>query len=292
MKQYLSLADHTFEIEGGKSLSRMMRLEGFGQFAVKNPSQDLFRLELDAKLPRSHQGKQVLFRCNEEALRQRYELGMADECLYFSFSDKYGRYFYMMRPPVPHYLVGSSCFHNEQTRFSLWMAVAMLGSSAGIIPIHASAVIYKGGAILFLGESGTGKSTRSKLWLNTFRRSELLNDDSPLLSVGLRGVEVYGSPWSGKTPCYRNEHYPLTAVVRLARSSSDRLIRLGGTEALSALLPSCPPALAQVPEFLDQTLLNLDRLINHVPVYQMRFRVEPEPSVRPIVMLYNELFGR
>lgn len=290
MKLYLNLAGCSFGIEGEKSISRIMRLDGFNQFVIENPNHEIARLALDESLPRILPDK-VFYHCYEKAVRQHYELGMAQERLFFSVTDNYGRHFAMLRPS-DSVLVGSSCFHNVQTRFSLWMMVAMMGCPTGIIPIHASAVIYKGGAILFLGESGTGKSTRSKLWLYKYNRSKLLNDDCPLLSVGRQGVEVYGSPWSGKTPCYRNEHYPLTAVVRLARSSSDRLIRLGGTEALSALLPSCPPALAQVPEFLDQTLLNLDRLINHVPVYQMRFRVEPEPSVRPIVMLYNELFGR
>ena len=58
---------------------------------------------------------------------------------------------------------------------------------------------------LFLGHSGTGKSTHARQWLAAFDDAWLLNDDNPILRVMEDGeVRVYGSPWSGKTHFYNN----------------------------------------------------------------------------------------
>lgn len=47
------------------------------------------------------------------------------------------------------------------------------------LSIHASAVVSDGKAYLFLGKSGTGKSTHARLWLKNIPGSHLLNDDNP-----------------------------------------------------------------------------------------------------------------
>ena len=51
----------------------------------------------------------------------------------------------------------------------------------------------------------------------------LLNDDSPVLRVEDDVVQVYGSPWSGKTPCYRQECHKLEACVRLSQAPYNRI---------------------------------------------------------------------
>ncbi|MBO6066250.1 MAG: transposase, partial [Lachnospiraceae bacterium] len=82
--------------------------------------------------------------------------------------------------------------------------------------MHASVTMHAGKGYLFLGKSGTGKSTHSQLWINNIEGCELLNDDNPVLRVEDDGsVRVYGSPWSGKTPCYRNLDVPVGAIVDL-----------------------------------------------------------------------------
>ena len=63
-----------------------------------------------------------------------------------------------------------------------------------------------------MGKSGTGKSTHSRLWLENVPGATLLNDDNPIVRLTLVGAIVYGSPWSGKTPCYKNESAPLAGV--------------------------------------------------------------------------------
>ena len=64
------------------------------------------------------------------------------------------------------------------------------------ISIHASVVQLDGRGYLFMGKSGTGKSTHSALWMQAFEGCELLNDDNPTLRLMGDEVWVYGTPWS------------------------------------------------------------------------------------------------
>lgn len=105
--------------------------------------------------------------------------------------------------------------------------------------VHASVIVNKGRAYMFLGRSGTGKSTHSRLWLENIPGSELLNDDNPVVRIVDGKVLVYGSPWSGKTVCYRNESAPLGAVVRLSQAPQNRMRKLSTLQAFASLMPSC-----------------------------------------------------
>ena len=65
------------------------------------------------------------------------------------------------------------------------------------------------------------------------------------IDVYKRQALVHGSPWSGKTPCDRNESCPIAAVVRLSQAPHNRIRRLRPIESIGALLPSAPPAFAR-----------------------------------------------
>ncbi len=106
--------------------------------------------------------------------------------------------------------------------------------------IHASVVEKENLGFAFLGKSGTGKSTHSSLWLRYIGGSKLLNDDNPAVQVDAEGkVFIYGTPWSGKTPCYINRKVELAALVRLNQAPENRVSEARGLDAMIALLPSC-----------------------------------------------------
>jgi hypothetical protein len=104
---------------------------------------------------------------------------------------------------------------------------------------HSSVVSYEGKAYMFLGTSGTGKSTHSRLWMKYIEGTELVNDDNPVVRVLDDGsIRVYGSPWSGKTPCYRNVSYPVGAIVQLSQAPENVIRRQRPIEAYAALMAS------------------------------------------------------
>lgn len=154
-------------------------------------------------------------------------------------------------------------------RFGAWTLFNIAALPHGAVAFHSSVIRYRGKGVLFLGESGTGKSTHTRLWREHIPGAELLNDDSPIIRATEREAIVFGSPWSGKTPCYRNESCPITAVVRLSQAPHNHIRRLRPIEAIGALLPSAPPAFARDERLSDDTCGLLSRLIAQVPVYHL-----------------------
>lgn len=154
-------------------------------------------------------------------------------------------------------------------RFGTWTLFNIAALPHGAVAFHSSVIRYRGKGVLFLGESGTGKSTHTRLWREHIPGAELLNDDSPIIRATEREAIVFGSPWSGKTPCYRNESCPITAVVRLSQAPHNHIRRLRPIEAIGALLPSAPPAFARDERLSDDTCGLLSRLIAQVPVYHL-----------------------
>ena len=109
----------------------------------------------------------------------------------------------------------------------------------GAVSMHASVVVSDAKAFMFMGKSGTGKSTHSRLWLENVPGATLLNDDNPIVRLTGEGAIVYGSPWSGKTPCYKNESAPLAGVIRLRQAPANRFEPMEDIAAFSLLLPGC-----------------------------------------------------
>ena len=108
------------------------------------------------------------------------------------------------------------------------------------LEMHA-AVVVRGEerGYLFLGHSGTGKSTHARMWLQAFPDAWLLNDDNPILRVMEDGeVRVYGSPWSGKTPCYKNAYARVGGIIKLSQAPHNQIRKLSLPEAYAYILSS------------------------------------------------------
>ena len=105
--------------------------------------------------------------------------------------------------------------------------------------IHASCVRHNGTAFPFIAKSGTGKSTHSNMWMNYIPETDLVNDDNPIIRIIDDKPFLYGSPWSGKTPCYRNLKAPLGAITRIKRASENKIERQSVLHAFASVMPSC-----------------------------------------------------
>lgn len=129
-----------------------------------------------------------------------------------------------------------------QQHFFLNNATMMLFAFSTIchdtLLMHASVVCRKGFGYLFLGRSGTGKSTHSSLWLKYLDDCSLLNDDNPAIRILDGKAQVYGTPWSGKTPCYLNRQAPIGSIVQLEQAPVNRIERLNNLQAYAAVRPA------------------------------------------------------
>lgn len=137
------------------------------------------------------------------------------------------------------------------------------------ILIHASVIENDGYGYAFLGKSGTGKSTHARLWMENIKNSQLLNDDNPAVRILENGdVFIYGTPWSGKTACYRNTGVPIKAIIRLKQAPYNEMIWKTGREAIIALLPSSS-SIRWNRNLFDQMLNSLEEIIKNIPVGQL-----------------------
>ena len=122
---------------------------------------------------------------------------------------------------------------------ALMMAYAFAAADKQTLLLHASVIRKDGYGYLMTAPSGTGKSTHTFLWYKNIPGSDLMNDDNPVVRI-LDGTPIiYGTPWSGKTPCYRNVEAPLGAITRIDRADKNFVEALSPIEAFASVLPSC-----------------------------------------------------
>ena len=122
---------------------------------------------------------------------------------------------------------------------ALMLIFAFAGCQKDTLLIHASLVRQNGYGYAFIAKSGTGKSTQVSLWLRHIPGCDLMNDDNPIVRVINGEVFIYGGPWSGKTPCYRNVKAKLGAVTRIDRATENSIEKMSPIEAFASFLPSC-----------------------------------------------------
>jgi hypothetical protein len=135
---------------------------------------------------------------------------------------------------------------------------------------------HHGKAILFLGSSGTGKSTHTRLWQEHIPGSRLLNDDEPVVRIMEDGsVRVFGSPWSGSTPCYHNISAEAIAFVRLYQHPENRLSEIKGITAFTTLFQSAA-ILRSDEQHRERLFENVTVLTEKVPFYRLDCRPDRE----------------
>ncbi|OQB67483.1 MAG: hypothetical protein BWX93_01774 [Bacteroidetes bacterium ADurb.Bin139] len=158
----------------------------------------------------------------------------------------------------------------------LRMAYGLTAVHYQTIKVHASVIEMNGKALVFLGKSGTGKSTHSRLWLQHIPGCTLLNDDEPVLRTFDDGsVRVYGAPWSGSTCCYRNDWAEVAAIVHLHQGPDNKLDRMTTLEGLASLYKSAA-LLRSDRQNKDKVLDVVIRVIERIPMYRLDCRPDHE----------------
>ncbi len=228
-----------------EEVNSMVLLPSFGPFSVPSErgySPTLFTLTVDDSLKPAPQRK----------LLRKFDTGNGDTLVYM-LPD--GDYQYIIRnihgndcclliarqkfSQCQCALTGDWTMRTFGLNNALMLCYAFAASYYDTLLIHASAVMYGGRAYPFIASSGTGKSTHTSLWLKHIEGAELLNDDNPIVRVIDGKPILYGSPWSGKTPCYRNRQAPLGAITRIDRAPANSIERLAPVQAFASLLPAC-----------------------------------------------------
>ena len=153
---------------------------------------------------------------------------------------------------------------------AIMLCYAFAGAYEQTLLVHASVPQIGTTAFLFQGLSGTGKSTHSQLWRTHIPQVELLNDDNPVVRITADGrISVWGTPWSGKTPCYRNVRCDLGGILRLQQSSENIIRRLRPVEAFASLLASCSTMLWDKASY-SAICSTVEKVVGLVPAYHLQ----------------------
>lgn len=134
---------------------------------------------------------------------------------------------------------GDSFMRSFGLNNAFMIAFALSSSFRSTLLIHASLVRHNGYGYAFTAKSGTGKSTHTGLWLRYISGCDLMNDDNPIIRIINGAPYIYGSPWSGKTPCYRNTRARLGAVTVINRAVENSVERMPPVDAFVKVLPAC-----------------------------------------------------
>lgn len=235
---YYQVAGHLFSLMTGEQDNIEKELRQYAPFAVQPTKNIIFSLQITT-VPPSDEGVVEEFRQQDEDQeiisgrmpdgRSRFEFWLNEERSAILTLNK-------------DYSKGEVYLVNHQkygVNNALMVTFALATANMHTALFHSSVVSYEGKAYMFLGVSGTGKSTHSNLWLKYIDGTELVNDDNPVVRILDNGeVWLYGSPWSGKTPCYRNVSYPLGALVNLKQAPENKIRRMKGVEAYASLFVS------------------------------------------------------
>lgn len=241
-RHYFNIGNHLVEIIFSGNNDTIALLPSFEPFACDEGGETLFSLTVADEMQPSVERKHI----------HTFDTGNGDIIVFataeggheFLIKDVFGKECCLLRADKDFHqcqcvLYGMEAMRAFGLNDAMMVLYAIAGCTCQTLLIHASCVGCDGKAYPFIAKSGTGKSTHSQLWMKHIEGSELINDDNPILRVIDGKPILFGSPWSGKTPCYRNVSLPLGAVVRIDRAPVNSIERIRPALAFASLLPAC-----------------------------------------------------
>ena len=161
---------------------------------------------------------------------------------------------------------------------ALMVIFTMCSATHNTLLMHSSVVENEGKGYMFLGVSGQGKSTHSDLWVKHIPGSTLINDDNPVVRIADDGTPiVYGSPWSGKRPIYKNVHYPIGGFASIEQKKENRIHKESIPVAFGIMLNSCSTLKfdKQIHLAVCQTA---SKVLERIPVHTLQCRPDKEAA--------------
>ena len=284
MNRKYQIAGHLFEVSGEKLCEAVARIEGFRPFEVAE-GEPVFGFQ-EGKITDVPEMAKVEYTLEYEGVKGTF--GRTAEGFRLNLQPEAEGAFdvWCREGETVAYLGGN--WSMLLYRFALWVAYGLMTLRRDTLAIHSSCIVYQDKAVLFLGESSTGKSTHTRLWREHIEGAVLLNDDSPMIRVEEGKVWAYGSAWSGKTPCYKQERYELVACVRLSQAPYNRIQKLPVLQAYGAIHPSCAPEFAYDEALYDEVSRIIGQILSVVPCFHLACLPDREAALLSCQTIFGE----
>jgi hypothetical protein len=149
------------------------------------------------------------------------------------------------------------------------LMINYLAQGRGVI-LHGCGIEKDGEGILFIGESGAGKSTMANLW-NADGGIEILSDDRIIVRKSGEDFRMYGTPWHGEAQFVSPRGVKLKKMFSLHHAEQNQIQPLNGVASVQLLLKcSFPPFWDS--RGMEFTMDIFTDLASAVPCYQLGFK--------------------
>jgi hypothetical protein len=149
------------------------------------------------------------------------------------------------------------------------LVAQLLGRRRGV-ELHGCGIIDRNGlGQLFVGQSGAGKTTTARLWLED-GPYEIVSDDRVIVRQIEGAWRMFGTPWHGEAELSSPSSAPLAAIHLLAQAPTTELVALAPAAAAASLFGCAFPPFYDA-KAVAFTLDCLDSLVRDVPVRMLRF---------------------
>lgn len=282
MTRYYKVADHIFGLKMNEASPYWAKLHNYEPFECNEDSPLLFIAEVVDSLP-------------ETVISYTYDIKPVEGHTFISIQKTVsGEWLFSFsvtsKEPVCARMLTGGNFTSSSIELIdksmglfainsvLMLLFALTSAPYQTLEFHSSTIINDGHAYLFLGKSGTGKSTHSRLWLEHVEGSELLNDDNPIIRIHENGtVMAYGSPWSGKTPCYNNLSAPIGAIVRIQQYPENDIRRMNEFNSYASIYAACSRFRA-VKDIAEGQHKAMEAIVSRIPCFLLRCRPDKEAA--------------
>jgi len=186
---------------------------------------------------------------------------------------------------IGKYIYGPEEQITSDSQFLLRTAFECRFCYESIVSLHAACVEKDGFAVAFTGNSGMGKSTRAKAWVDHLG-AEWISGDRPAVRLEKDGSTACGVPWDGKEQIFRDVERPLKAILEVRRSPANYVRRLTRDQARQLIMQQSFVPMWDT-DAAVMAMANVRRLIGQTPVY----RVFCGPDGDSAKAIYDILFN-
>ena len=294
-RRYFRTAGITVRVESDLDFDEVKFKKEFSPFAVAGPGEDNVTLRHYFELP-GLKGKDL----GEELYRNApWAISRKNGTWFYRGIDPDGSDAELHRVAVfdaehTHGTIYSRPCDAEHVRTVAWYSLSLLSTDQiwlapvladrNAVLMHSAAVILNGQGLLFVGHSGTGKSTTVTMLKNVGvgaglegdhkgspLQVEILCDDRNIVRRWEEGWRVHGTWSHGDVPDVSPASAPLRAILFLHQDSRNAITPLTDRKGIWRRLLGTLIKPMVTAEWWQKELDVLERLVNEVPCYKMDF---------------------
>ncbi len=294
-RRYYQIAEITLQVESDLPFAEDTFSPAVERFRVEEPGDDVVTIRHHFELP-DLKGKDLGEQVYRKAPWAIFE--GKSQWIYLSIPPDENREDFYQAAVFSHDYTNGRVYHQNSDWFlkgggnavtqmvtDQILLAQLLAQRKGFF-LHSAGAVINGAGVLFVGHSEAGKTTTTRMLMDSGEEMEILCDDRNIVRRLEDGWRVYGSWSHGDIAEVSAASAALKAIFFLEQAPEDQLILIHeAVDKIKRLLACVIKPYASV-DWWEKTLTSVDELVGEVPCYRMRFTKNGE-----IVMILKHFLG-